>query len=129
MTNIKSETDTPGKLVLIAEDDDSNYFLMSVILKKAGFEAIRAEDGVQAVELCKTRNDISLVLMDMKMPHMNGLDATRQIKQLCPEMNVVAITAHAMSGDETSAINAGCIDYLAKPFKINDFLAKVLQYV
>jgi PAS domain S-box-containing protein len=116
-------------LVLIAEDDAMNRFFVEVILEKAGIPSVWAENGLDAVSLCKSNSNIGLVLMDLKMPVLDGLEATRQIKSFKPELPVIATTAQAMKGDEKLAINAGCDEYLSKPFKHEVLVQKIRTYL
>lgn len=101
------------KRILVAEDNDSNYMLMTYILKKY-YQFFRARNGQEAVELAQSEKP-DLVLMDIKMPIMDGLEATRQIKALCPDLPIIALTANAFDSDRQLAIEAGCNDFLAKP--------------
>jgi PAS domain S-box-containing protein len=108
----------PGQpLVLIAEDDESNYLFMKKVLKQAGCDHLMAKNGFEAVELCKQHGNITLVLMDIKMPVMNGLEATKLIREFRPELPIIATTAYAHTGDEQRFLAAGCNGYLAKPIK------------
>ncbi len=125
----KPEATGVPKLVLFAEDEDSNFQVLNLLLrKKTNTQVIRAEDGQQAVELCQSHPDIDLVLMDIKMPIMDGYEATRLIKQMRPDLPVVAITAYGLSGDEKRALDAGCDNYIAKPVSKDDFLKMVQRY-
>ena len=101
------------KRVLIAEDNDSNYMLMTYILKNH-YEFFRAYNGQEALEMVK-KEPYDLVLMDLKMPIMNGLEATRQIKAEYENLPVVAITANAFDSDRQQAMDAGCEAFLTKP--------------
>ena len=101
------------KKILIAEDNDSNYILMSYILKKY-FEYERAKNGQEAVEKAKA-NQYDAILMDIKMPIMDGLEATKTIKEKYPSLPVVALTANAFDSDRQLAMEAGCDDFLSKP--------------
>ena len=101
------------KRILIAEDKDSNYLLLSIILRKE-YEIIRAMNGKEAVDIC--RNDRpDLVLMDFKMPVMDGLEATRQIRSFDKDLPIIALTANAYDSDREHAFEAGCDDYMSKP--------------
>lgn len=112
-----------GKKVLIAEDDESNYQYLNLILEDAGINSLRAETGKEAVELCQENEDIDLVLMDLKMPVMNGFEAARKIKQFRPDIRIIAQTAYAMFDEIQRALNAGCDDYIAKPYNREQLLA------
>lgn len=105
--------------ILIAEDNDSNYSLVKHILKE--YQITRVVNGVEAVE--KVRNDkFDIVLMDMKMPIMGGLEATRKIRELNPVIPIIALTANAFDTDRIDAIEAGCNSYLTKPLKKEQLL-------
>lgn len=101
------------KTILIAEDNDSNYMLMTYILKKK-YNTLRANNGQEAVEMAK-QGGVDLILMDMKMPVMDGLEATRQIRALFPELPILALTANAFDRDREAAFEAGCNEFLSKP--------------
>ena len=115
------------KRVLIAEDNDSNYILMTYILKNR-YEYERAVDGQQAVDMVMTGR-FDLVLMDIKMPKMDGLEATKLIKEKNPEMPVIALTANAFESDRQMAIEAGCVEFLTKPISSQRCLAAIAQFV
>ena len=102
------------KKILIAEDNDSNYILMTYILKKY-YEYERAKNGKEAVEMVEKNDDYAIVLMDIKMPVMDGLEATKAIKEIRPDLPVIALTANAFDSDRQLAVEAGCDDFLAKP--------------
>jgi PAS domain S-box-containing protein len=119
-TQIRSEKKLPNKkmynmLVLVVEDDDVNYLFLETILSKSQIKTIRAGNGLEAVELCRQNPDINLVLMDIKLPFLNGYDATRQIKEFRPQLPVIAQTAYAMHEDRKKAMDAGCDGYISKP--------------
>ena len=115
------------KRVLIAEDNDSNSILMTYILKNR-YEFERAVDGQQAVDMVMTGR-FDLVLMDIKMPKMDGLEATKLIKEKNPEMPVIALTANAFESDRQMAIEAGCVEFLTKPISSQRCLAAIAQFV
>jgi len=115
-------------LILIVEDEESNSFLIAQILDREGLAFLVATDGKQAVEACRKNPMISLVLMDLKMPVMNGFEATGVIKTLLPHLPVIAITAYALSGDKKRALDAGCDDYLSKPVSKEALLTKLKQF-
>jgi two-component system, cell cycle response regulator DivK len=104
------------KLILVAEDDSANFMYIRALLRQNTIaEIIRTENGREAVEQFLKNPGIELVLMDMKMPEMNGFEATQKIKSINPEVPVIAITAYAMLGDEKRILVAGCNGYLSKP--------------
>jgi PAS domain S-box-containing protein len=104
-----------NSIILVAEDDDYNYKFVETVLRRADFRVIRAENGVEAVNICYNNPDIQLVLMDLKMPVMGGIEATRQIKNFLPDLPVIALTAFVSPDDEYEAFLSGCEQYLQKP--------------
>ena len=102
--------------ILIAEDDETNEMLISAAVKVVGKIVLKARTGVEAVEICRKNPDLDLILMDVKMPMMNGYEATRQIRQFNKKVIIIAQTAFALTGDRENAINAGCNEYIPKPF-------------
>jgi signal transduction histidine kinase/CheY-like chemotaxis protein len=116
------------KKILIAEDENYNFLLIGELLANTNYELIRAENGLQAVNICKGRNDLDLILMDIKMPVMDGIEATRQIKLLKPEIPVVALTAYAHDTDKKRLLDCGCDDYLSKPLRQSSFFAMIRKY-
>jgi ligand-binding sensor domain-containing protein/signal transduction histidine kinase/CheY-like chemotaxis protein len=115
-------------VILVAEDDEPNYLYLEMILKKAHLTLLWAKDGQQAVDHCRHHPEISLVLMDLKMPGMDGFQATREIKSFRKALPVIAITAFAMSGDEKRALEAGCNDYIVKPVNTKVLKNKLKKY-
>jgi PAS domain S-box-containing protein len=113
----KNTTITEKPLVLLAEDEESNYLYMEMVFKKAGFDYLLAKNGKEAVDYCQQHPEITLVLMDIKMPVMNGLEATRLIREFRPVLPIVATTAFAQMGDEQRFMAVGCDGYLAKPIR------------
>lgn len=101
--------------ILIAEDDESSFLLLKAMLPKESIRLHYAVNGVEAVALCKQHPEIGLILMDIKMPVMDGLEATRLIREFMLDIPIIALTAYAQTGDEHKMIKAGCNEYLAKP--------------
>ena len=101
--------------ILVVEDDEISYSLLSRTIQKISKEVLQAKTGVEAVEACRSNPDIDLVLMDIKLPHMNGFEATLQIRQFNKDVIIIAQTAYGFSGDREKAIEAGCNDYIIKP--------------
>ena len=119
---------THKPVILIADDDKYNQIYIQSILKRSGLPVYFADNGQEAVDLCREHPEISFVLMDMKMPVMDGLEATALIKLLRKDITVVAITAFAMSGDEQRILEAGCDDYISKPISPAKLLKKLSAY-
>jgi len=115
-------------VLLIAEDEESNLFYLETLLRKASITIFSAVNGKEAVDQCRKHPEISLVLMDIKMPVMDGFEATREIKSFRKDIPVIAITAFAMMGDEKKALEAGCDDYLTKPVSKDVLLMKLKRY-
>ena len=114
-------------LILVAEDEDSNYELVRIVLAKR-YRLLRAHNGIEAVTLCEDEHP-DLILMDIRMPDMNGLDATRIIKEVKHEIPIVALSAYAFDENIREAKAAGCDEFLAKPFRVEDLLDTVGKYV
>jgi signal transduction histidine kinase/CheY-like chemotaxis protein len=125
----KRDLQAQGKVVLIAEDDETNYLYLEAALAKAKLNLLRAINGIEAVEMCRSNPEIQLVLMDIKMPLMNGYDATVLIKQNRPDLPVIVQTAYAMTEERNLAFAAGCDDYIAKPIKKAELVEMVMKYI
>jgi CheY-like chemotaxis protein len=103
------------RTVLLVEDQKFNLLVLQKMLELMGIEVIPAENGKIAVEICKNAINLDLVLMDLKMPVMDGYHAMIEIKKIRPGMKVIAETAYALSGDDKKILAAGFDDYLPKP--------------
>lgn len=114
-------------LVLVAEDEDSNFELVRIVLSKR-YRLLRAVNGIEAVTFCEEEHP-DLVLMDIRMPDMNGLDATRIIKEVNHDLPVVALSAYAFDENIREAREAGCDEFMAKPFRVEDLIDMVEKYV
>ena len=115
------------KKILIAEDNDSNYILMTYILKKY-YQFERAKNGQEAVEKVE-KDSFDIVLMDIKMPIMDGLEATKAIKASHPELPIVALTANAFDSDRQLAMDDGCDDFLSKPVSCELCLKTIKKFL
>jgi PAS domain S-box-containing protein len=122
---------TPGeaRTLLVAEDDEMSYQFMELILEEEGYQLLHAANGEEAVHLLRDNPDIDLVLMDIKMPVMTGLEATRKIREFNPDIPVIAQTAYAMSGDRERILEAGCTDYITKPISRDLLIHKLNKYL
>ena len=118
-----------SKTVLIAEDEQTNYLFLEAALDPTRMRIIHAKNGREALDMYKANPDIDLVLMDIKMPMMNGFLATREIKSLSPETPVIAQTAYAMDYDREEIIRAGCDDYITQPIQIDILLEKIAVFL
>jgi len=114
--------------ILIAEDDENNLMYLSAVLEEENARIYESSNGKEALEMIKTHPEIDLVLMDLKMPEIDGFEATRQIKKMRPSLPVVAQTAYAFSEDQEKAMSAGCDDYLSKPIKTHLLLEIINKY-
>ncbi len=118
-----------GKTFLIAEDEEDNFRYLEVALSISNASLIWARTGVEAVEIFKRIGNIDLVLMDIKMPEMDGYVATHEIKKINSKVPVIAQTAYAMSEEREKSVLAGCDDYIAKPIGYEDLLNIIHKYV
>ncbi len=114
------------KLILVAEDDNINFMLIKKILSDQNFNIIRARDGLEAVKLCKINDEIDLVIMDIKMPFMDGFEAREQITAFKPHLPMIAHSAFASREDQEKTRKAGFKGHIAKPFK-KDLLFKLIE--
>ena len=122
------DPEVSGLKILIAEDDETSDSLITIVVKKLSSEIIKAITGIEAVEACRNNPDIDLVLMDIRMPEMDGYKATRKIRQFNKEVVIIAQTAYGLSGDREKSIEAGCNDYIAKPINKTELLALIQKY-
>jgi len=113
---IEVEEQIQNLKILIAEDDETSEMLLSIAVKIFGREILSVRTGVEAVEACRNNPDIDLILMDIKMPVMDGYTATRLIRKFNKKVVIIAQTAFGLSGDREKALKAGCNDYIPKPF-------------
>jgi two-component system cell cycle response regulator DivK len=112
--------------LLLVEDNEMNWDMLSRRLSRKGYEVIRAVDGIEAIEMAKSELP-DLILMDMGLPRLDGWEATKMIKanpgtQAIP---IIALTSHAMVGDRERALASGCNDYDVKPIEFNRLLDKI----
>jgi len=128
---INIDTDEPianNNCILIAEDEESNFLYISEILEESNLEIFRAINGQEAIEIYKENKKISLILMDIKMPVLDGYNATHKIREFDSDIPIIAQTAFAMSDERLKALEAGCTDYIAKPFRKNEVLSMIRKY-
>ena len=114
--------------ILIVDDNPNNLYLARFLLEQLGYKVDEATDGQQAVDAA-AENSYKLILMDIQMPIMDGLTATRIIKQQQPETKIVAVTARVMINDRQNIIEAGCDGYIEKPLNIDSFTTEVKSFM
>jgi PAS domain S-box-containing protein len=115
--------------ILVAEDDEISFTLLEIMLSKRNFKLIKANNGSEAVEIVRQNPDIDIVIMDVKMPEKDGLEATREIRQFNKKIPVIAQTAYALPGDKEKALAAGCNDYISKPLQKNKLLNMINRFL
>ncbi|MBE0646733.1 MAG: response regulator [Bacteroidales bacterium] len=118
-----------GKIILVAEDEESNFELMEILLTGKGCHILWAKNGHEAIQLCSEHPEIDLVLMDLKMPIVNGYEATAQIRASNPNLPVIAQTAYAMPSDRQEAMEAGCNDLITKPIKTKELYQTIARWL
>lgn len=128
MTIVKNEIVT--KNILLVEDNFLNGKLASKIIELAGYPVLWLKDGTEVIEWVKNNpDDYSIILMDIQMPMMDGLTATKELRHSGVTNPIIAMTAHAMDGDETNCINSGMDDYITKPISISKFKALLEKWL
>jgi len=118
-----------NKTLLIAEDEESNFRYLEMLLKNKGIKVIKAENGYEAIDKIRENNHIDLILMDIKMPEMNGLEATTRIKKMKPNIPIIIQTAYAMQNDEKMSKEAGCDDFITKPIQRDKLLSLIEKWI
>lgn len=122
-------TNNSNKIVLIVEDIVSNHLLIERSLDKLGLRTIWANNGVEAVNICTEISSINLVLMDLRLPIMDGYEASKQIRALRPDLPIIAQTAYLMPYEKNKIIEAGCTDLITKPYKSSEIISIVEKYI
>ncbi len=122
---LKAKYSWAGKRALVVEDDEMSFVYLKEVLKSTQIEIIHAKNGRLAVELFEANPDIALVLMDIKLPEMDGYEATVKIKQIRPDIPVIAQTAYAMADDQQKILQAGCDEYISKPINRRKLLQTI----
>ncbi|MCK5168357.1 MAG: response regulator, partial [Bacteroidales bacterium] len=129
VTPVNKNYNWENKTILIAEDEKSNIEMIKLVLQKTNVNIIHVQNGKDAINKCKELDEIDLVLLDIKMPKINGLDATREIRKFNKKIPIIAFTAYAMPADQQKAMKAGCTDFIAKPIKKDKLLGKLDHYL
>ncbi len=121
---------TEAKTILIVEDNTLNMKLFSDLLQSHGYETLQSTDGMDALSLAR-KHSPDLIIMDIQLPDVSGIDHAKALKADNDLKNipVIAVTAHAMKGDDRKMLAAGCDDYIAKPISVPDFLETVAKHI
>jgi len=115
-------------IVLIAEDEEDNFHLLKYIVKDLNLDVIWAKNGQEAVSYCKEK-PVSLILMDIKMPNMGGLEATKEILKINPDIPIIAQTAYTQEDDRIKCKQAGCVEFIPKPINLTTLRRTISKYV
>jgi CheY-like chemotaxis protein len=118
-----------GKTILIVEDNEPSNIYFEAALRKTKVNLVWAKNGVDAVEIVKESDNIDLILMDINMPKMDGIEATRIIKSLFPDIIIVVQTAFILSGEERMCQDAGCDEFITKPIRLKYLLDTINRYL
>jgi PAS domain S-box-containing protein len=121
--------DFKNKTILVAEDEEYNFQLLEILLSQTGAGIIKARNGIEAVKVFNKNDNIDIILMDIKMPLKNGIDATIEIRKTNKVIPIIAQTAYAQVGDKDRIIEAGCNDYIAKPIQRDDLYEILYKYL
>ena len=117
------------KTILIVEDDEISLEFLTELLLPSKVKIVTAQDGQSAINICKEEISIDLVLMDVRLPKINGREAMLEIKKNRPELPVIAQTAFAMSGDKEKYLESGFDDYVSKPIIMDEILTKISKFL
>lgn len=118
-----------GKTILVSEDTETSNMYFKAALKKTYANTIWTYNGKEAVEKCKENENIDLILMDIRMPEMDGITATKKIKKLRPDLPIIMQTAYFYNNEKERGFSAGCIEFLTKPIKLNVLLKTIDKYI
>ncbi len=119
----------PNKVILVVDDEEINAMFIDAVLQGTNVQVLFARNGQEAVDLCKSINKIDLILMDLKMPVMNGIKATSEIRKFNNKIPIIAQTALASEEDKNSSLDAGCNNIITKPIEVKELLFKVNKYL
>ena len=114
--------------ILIVEDDETSQLLISIIVKSFCREILIAENGIEAIKICRNNPDIDLILMDIQMPKISGYETVQQVREFNKKVVIIAQSAYGLANEREKSIDAGCNDYIAKPIKREELLALIQKY-
>lgn len=118
-----------NKRILIVEDEEINNMFFDAALSRTESKLFWAKNGKEAVDIIEDTDNIDVILMDIRLPIMDGCEATRRIKKIHKEIPIIAQTAYALEGDKERILDAGCDDYLSKPIRFEELLSTIDKYL
>lgn len=127
-SSVKNDGKSVNLKILIAEDDETAESLLSISLQPFSSSMLVAHTGAEAVELCRNHPDIDMILMDIRMPGMNGYEATEEIRKFNQQVIIIAQTAYGLSSDRKNSIDAGCNEHISKPISKEDLQELIQKY-
>jgi len=125
ISTVQTASPADQPIILVAEDDDSNYKYLEIVLKKASYKVLRSCNGFETLEICRKSPHLSLLITDMKMPGMDGFESTRKIRKILPDLPIIALSGLISSDDEDAARLAGCNEYIIKPISKSKLLGAI----
>lgn len=128
-THINSEVTDRCQLLIVEDNKDIQQFLSSFIMAEFGFEVLLADNGLAAIQLLENNFHIGIIITDIKMPEMDGIELLKKVKASSPHIDFIVITGFAMDYSFTDVINAGAIEYLTKPFEYDELKAKLCRVI
>ncbi|MDX9845654.1 MAG: PAS domain S-box protein [Tenuifilaceae bacterium] len=123
------EFDFTGKTILIAEDEEANFLYINELIEETGATIIRATNGQEAIDIFFSDAEVNIILMDIKMPMVGGIEATEAIRLRDKSIPIIALTAYAMASDREKCLSAGCNRYLSKPVRRNELLRAIAEII
>lgn len=118
-----------GRTILIAEDELINYRLLELILTKTKVKLLHGRNGLETLELFKSNPQINLILMDIKMPELDGCEVTKEIRKINSILPIIAQTAYALEDERQKSLDAGCNGYITKPINKKDLMELINSYL
>lgn len=118
-----------NKTVVVVEDDMASYEYIKEVLFDTRMNLVHFSTRLDVVNFLEEFDKVDLILMDINLPGMDGIEATKRIRQVNKYIPIIAQTAYAMSNDKEKCIDAGCTDYIAKPYVVNELLSKIATYI
>ena len=128
-SELPENIDFSNKTILITEDEESNYFLIKTMLVLTQANILRAKNGQEAIDICAKDSQVDLVIMDLKMPVMDGFEATEKIKNLFPGLPIIVITAYSSAAEKEKAIESGCDEFIKKPINKKELYITLYKYL